>query len=124
MTFLFGGTTIERMTEARPRADRTLIATVIGCTIALVTVAVTGFAVLRADLRELRADMREDRAEVLTEVRANRDRIDANRDRIDANRERIDANGDRIDAILNEIRALHGVAPLALAPPTAPSPGR
>ena len=105
------------MAEARPRADRTLIATVIGCTIALVTVAVTGFAVLRADLRELRADMREDRAEVLTEVRANRDRIDANRERIDANR-------DRIDAILNEIRALHGVAPLALAPTTAPPPGR
>ena len=97
------------MTEARPRTDRTLIATVIGCTIALVTVVVTGLAVLRADLRELRADMREDRAEVLTEVRANRDRIDANRE--------------RIDAIVNEIRALHGVAPLALAPPTAPPPG-
>ena len=87
-----------------------LIATVIGCTVALVTVVVTGLAVLRADLRELRADMREDRAEVLTEVRANRDRIDANRE--------------RIDAIVNEIRALHGVAPLALAPPTAPPPGQ
>ena len=94
------------MTVARPRTDRTSIATVIGCAIALVTVAVTGFAVLRADLRELC----EDRAEVLTEVRAIRDRIDAIRD--------------RIDAILNEIRALHGAAPLALAPTTAAPPDR
>ena len=96
------------MTETRPRADRTLIAAVIGCTIALVTVAVTGLAVLRADLRELRADMREDRAEVLTAVRANRDRIDANRE--------------RIDEIVHEIRALGGATPLALAPTTAPPP--
>lgn len=66
------------MPETAKHPDRTLIATVITCSIALAALILAQTSATNAAIADIRSDMREDRAELIAAISRNGDAIARN----------------------------------------------